>query len=115
MAMFLIRGYGVTQLTQSELPATVQLDVLNIILNDYVGKQSTNELVLSAVKSIVYCSRSTREALDTILFIIEKIRVTITLVHECSNRLFLGKFLYKITVRLVFPRPYENVQRRSLT
>ena len=43
--MFLIRGYGVTQRTQSELPVTVQLDVLNIILNDYVGKQSTNELV----------------------------------------------------------------------
>ena len=70
--MFLIRGYGVTQRTQSELPFTVQLDVLNIILNEYVGKQSTNELVLSAVKSIVYRSRSTREVLDTILFIIEK-------------------------------------------
>ena len=72
MAMFLIRGYGVNQRTQSELPMTVQLDVLNIILNDCVGKKYTNELVLSAVKSIVYCSRATREALDTILFIMEK-------------------------------------------
>ena len=84
MAMFLIRGYGVTQRTQSELPVTVQLDVLNIILNDYVGKQSTNELVLSAVNSILYFSRSTREALDTILFIIEKNPCY----HNLSSRVF---------------------------
>ena len=85
MAMFLIRGYGLTQRTQSKLRVTVQLDVLNIISNCYtLGKQKKYEWTrVTAVKSIVFLSRSTRETLDTVLFIIQ-----IPCYRNVSSRVF---------------------------
>ena len=39
---------------------------------------------VTAVKSIAYSFRSTRETLDTALFTIRKFVFTVTLIHECS-------------------------------
>ena len=52
----------------------------------YLSTPGGNHTIVSvtAVKSIVYSFRSTRETLDTALFTIRKFVFTVTLIHESS-------------------------------
>ena len=59
---------------------------------------------VTALKSIVYSFRSTRETLDTALFTIRKFVFTVTLIHEsslCSIPLILRKILNNISPVIV--------------